>query len=139
MISRSFPAGGDGGGAETPDATTSTKGKARLLGGTAEAPTVPWAAVTGAPSIPDSAGDIGAQPAGTYVAPGDLADVATSGSYDDLDDKPTIPAAYDDTSVLAALATKPSSDDVDTIVVLTQSAYDAIPEKDERTLYVVSE
>lgn len=33
------------------------------------------------------------QAADTAVQPGDLAEVATSGSYDDLSDKPTIPAA----------------------------------------------
>ena len=34
-----------------------------------------------------------------YVESDDLADVATTGSYDDLTDKPTIPAAYDDTTL----------------------------------------
>lgn len=70
-----------------------------------------------------SASDVGALPSNTHI-PADqvqsnwnetntsskayiqnkptLADVATSGSYNDLQDKPTIPAAYDDT----ALATR---------------------------------
>lgn len=51
-----------------PDATGLTKGVARLLGGTADAPTVPWTAITGRPAIPSVPGDIGAQPAGTYVS-----------------------------------------------------------------------
>ncbi len=34
-----------------------------------------------------------------YVESDDLADVATTGSYNDLTDKPTIPAAYDDTTL----------------------------------------
>lgn len=50
-----------------PDASTTVKGIARILGGTADAPTVPWSAVTGAPAIPDSPDDIGAQPAGSYA------------------------------------------------------------------------
>lgn len=37
--------------AATPDATTSVKGKAVLLGGTADAPTVPWASLTGVPAL----------------------------------------------------------------------------------------
>lgn len=61
--------------------------------------------LSGTPSIPEVPQDIGAQPAGSYatgaqgaladtaVQPGDLADVATTGSYDDLTGKPTIPAA----------------------------------------------
>lgn len=40
----------------------------------------------------------------TAVQPGDLADVATSGDYDDLSNKPTIPEAYDDTAIKNRLA-----------------------------------
>ena len=42
---------------------------------------------------------------GTAVEPGDLADVATSGSYNDLTNKPTIPPAYDDTALAARVTT----------------------------------
>ncbi|WP_130291583.1 glycosyl hydrolase family 28-related protein [Pseudonocardia sediminis] len=38
--------------AATPDATTSVKGRSRILGGTADAPTVPWGSVTSKPTIP---------------------------------------------------------------------------------------
>lgn len=70
------------------DATTSTKGKARILGGTADAPTVPYASVTDKPT---------------------LAAVATSGSATDLTTG-TIPDARipatiaRDTEVAAAVA-----------------------------------
>lgn len=57
---------------DPPDATGLTKGVARLLGGTADAPSVPWSAVTGRPAIPAVPGDIGAQPAGSYATSGDL-------------------------------------------------------------------
>src|SRR5207244_2541723 len=43
---------GGSAGVAASDATTSTKGVARLLGGTADNPTVPWSAVTGTPTIP---------------------------------------------------------------------------------------
>lgn len=36
------------------DATTTTKGIARILGGTADAPSVPWTAITGAPTVVDA-------------------------------------------------------------------------------------
>lgn len=49
-----------------------------------------------AASIPTTAADIGAQPAGSYVAPTDLAAVATSGAYPDLTGKPTIPTTAAD-------------------------------------------
>ena len=39
-----------------------------------------------------------------YVQPGDLAAVATTGSYDDLTDKPTIPPAYDDSALEARVS-----------------------------------
>lgn len=44
-------AGTGGGTATVVDATTSVKGVARLLGGTADNPTVPWTSVTGAPAV----------------------------------------------------------------------------------------
>lgn len=40
-----------GAGGTVPDATTTTKGKTRLMGGTADAPTVPWGSVTGVPDL----------------------------------------------------------------------------------------
>lgn len=42
----------EGGGATVVDATTSTKGIVRILGGTADDPTVPWGSLTGVPAIP---------------------------------------------------------------------------------------
>lgn len=39
--------------------------------------------------------------------------------------------------VLAALAAKPDSADIDTILVITQNDYDALVVPDVRTLYVV--
>lgn len=48
-----------------------------------------------APAVSLSAGaQASLAKADTAVQPGDLADVATSGSYNDLDDKPTIPAQF---------------------------------------------
>jgi hypothetical protein len=52
-----------GGGGSASDATTNTKGVARILGGSADAPTVPWTSVTSKPTIPAVPGDIGAQAA----------------------------------------------------------------------------
>lgn len=43
----------------------------------------------------------GASKGATAIQQADLSDVATSGSYNDLADKPTIPAAYDDTALAA--------------------------------------
>lgn len=43
----------------------------------------------------------GAALGATAIQQADLAAVATSGSYNDLTDKPTIPAAYDDTALAA--------------------------------------
>lgn len=43
----------------------------------------------------------GASKGATAIQQADLAAVATSGSYNDLADKPTIPAAYDDTALAA--------------------------------------
>lgn len=43
----------------------------------------------------------GAAAGATAVQQADLANVATSGSYNDLTDKPAIPAAYDDTALAA--------------------------------------
>lgn len=85
------------GGAPVPDdATVFTKGVARLLGGTADAPTVPWASVTGKPSIPTAPGDIGAQPAGSYATSAALA----AGLADKLDSSalPTALATKADTA-----------------------------------------
>ncbi len=82
------------GGTAVPDATGTTKGLVRLagdLGGTADAPTVPGLAAkyvkpgTGIPvtdltaAVQTSLGK-----ADTAVQPGQLAEVATSGTYDDL-------------------------------------------------------
>jgi lysophospholipase L1-like esterase len=39
-----------GGGGSVPDATTGVKGRAVILGGTADNPTVPWSAITGIPA-----------------------------------------------------------------------------------------
>jgi hypothetical protein len=46
----------------------------------------------GAPFIPNSPDDIGAQPAGSYATTASLATVATTGAYTDLTGKPTIPS-----------------------------------------------
>lgn len=45
----------------------------------------------------------GASKGATAIQQADLAAVATSGSYNDLADKPTIPAAYDDTALAARI------------------------------------
>lgn len=55
----------------------------------------------------------GAQAGSTAVQPGDLATVATTGSYDDLSDKPTIPAAqvnsdWNSVSGVSQILNKPS-------------------------------
>lgn len=58
----------------------------------------------------------GAQAGSTAVQPGDLAEVATTGSYDDLTNKPTIPAAQvqsdwseSDSSAVSYIQNKPSN------------------------------
>lgn len=63
-----------------------TTGKAQLL----NKPTLGSAATA---STSDFATAVQGGKADSAVQPGDLADVATSGSYNDLDNKPTIPAA----------------------------------------------
>ena len=61
----------------------------------------------------------------------DLATVATSGSYTDLDDKPTIP------TVPSNIVTGTSSSY--TIWVGTQAQYEAISTKDATTIYLITE
>lgn len=75
------------GEATLPDATALTKGVSRLLGGTADAPSVPWSVITGKPLIPTVPGDIGAQPAGSYVSLTTLTDgLATKANASHLHD-----------------------------------------------------
>jgi hypothetical protein len=61
----------------------------------------------------------------------DLAAVATSGSYTDLDDKPTIPV------VPSNLVT--GSSQSYTIWSGTQAQYDALATKDSSTIYLIKE
>lgn len=71
----------------------------------------------------------GAQAGSTAVQPGDLATVATTGSYDDLVDKPTIPAAqvnsdWDATSGVTAILNRPNL-----AAVATTGDYDDLSNK----------
>jgi len=77
-----------------------------------------------------------------------LATVATSGSYADLSNKPTIPAAqvqsdWNATSGVAAIANKPDLSDilrgvgVANVVRITQAAYEALDPPDEETFYIL--
>lgn len=54
-----------------------------------------------------------------FVKATDLATVATSGSYEDLEDKPAIPAAYDDTSLAGRVTAAEEA-----IATLEQGGYD---------------
>ena len=54
-----------------------------------------YADLSGKPTIPATAADVGA------VAPGDLAEVATTGDYNDLSNLPTIPDSADDIGAAA--------------------------------------
>lgn len=66
----------------TPDATTSTKGKAVLLGGTADAPTVPYTSVTGAPTSLPPSGGAGGVLSGSFPNPGFAVDMASQAELD---------------------------------------------------------
>ena len=62
----------------------------------------------------------GAAAGATAVQPGDLSEVATTGSYDDLSDKPTIPAAqvnsdWNATSGVAQIINKPTIPTITTV------------------------
>lgn len=83
-------------GVSLADATTGSKGKARLMGGTADAPTVPTTSITG------------------------LSTVATTGVYNDLTGKPTIP------STPGAVGAQPVDTDLTAIAALDASTSGAI-------------
>lgn len=66
-----------------------------------------------------------------------LATVATSGSYNDLTDQPTIPESYDDTALAARVTALEAGDHVE----LTQAQYDALTteEKNNGKVYFVTD
>lgn len=167
---------GEGGGSVV-DATTSTKGIARILGGSADEPTVPWASLTGVPAIPgteevqDAAASLLTSGIHTGVtvdyvdAAGrvDLTVTAQGGStgYATVQDegasrtqRQTINfvgsgvAVTDDAANSRTVVTVPvgqteldakvDSTTIDTMVTITQAAYDALGTKDSRTLYVIT-
>lgn len=67
-------------------------GKADLSTLSAVATSGSYSDLTGQPPIPATPGDVGAQPAGSYVLTSALSAVATSGAYADLTGRPTIPS-----------------------------------------------
>lgn len=76
-----------------------------------------------------------------YAKTADLATVATSGSYNDLSNKPSIPAAqvqsdWNATSGMGVILNKPT---IPTFWTGTQAQYDAIANKDANTFYCIYE
>lgn len=69
--------------------------------------------------------------ADSATQPGDLATVATSGSYTDLSNQPAIPDSADDIGAVAGTG-------ITDIVALTQTSYDGLGVKDPSTLYVIT-
>ncbi len=97
-------------------------------------------------SIPQNVSDL--QDSNDYVKGSDLATVATSGSYDDLNDKPTIPENISDlnndsnfveSSDLATVATSGSYNDLedkpDLAAVATSGSYDDLNDKPDLSGY----
>lgn len=84
-----------------------------------------------------STGDFATAAQGSLAAsatqPGDLAAVATSGDYDDLSDKPTIPSDASDVGAVANVK------DATGLWHGTESEYAAIISPDANTIYVVVE
>lgn len=86
--------------------------------------------LTGAPTIPATAADVGAEPAGTTAAlDASLAPVAKSGAYSDLTAKPTIPTtaadvnALPDTTTAADIGAQPAATlDADTAARVNDDA-----------------
>ena len=76
-------------------------------------------ALENAPSTAPTWNDVTGKP--------DFANVATSGSYNDLGDKPTIPEAYDDTEVRNLIAAKANSADL--APVATSGSYNDLGDK----------
>lgn len=87
---------GSGGSGTVPDATTTVKGKQVLLGGTADAPTVPYGKVTGAPTSLPPSGGAGGVLSGNYPNPAFAVDMATQAELD------AVSSAKADTSALTA-------------------------------------
>lgn len=91
---------------------------------------------------------------GTAVQPGDLATVATSGSYNDLTNKPAIPTVPVDSvngqtgvvvldaSDVGAVPSDPTgvtgADSITNMMSLTQAEYDAIGTPNATTLYIIT-
>ena len=81
----------------------------------------------------------GASAGATAVQPGDLATVATTGSYDDLSDKPSIPAAqvnsdWNASSGVAAILNKPTLS-----AVATTGDYDDLTDKPDLSAYATTQ
>ena len=68
----------------------------------------------------------------------DLATVATSGSYNDLSNTPTIPTVPANVSAFTNDAGYVESTAVTQIVSISQTAYDALATKDSTTLYLIT-
>lgn len=105
--------------------------------------------LTGAPTIPSTAGDVGAATAAqgaladSATQPGDLAAVATSGAYSALTGAPTIPSTPAEvgaaTAAQGALAdTAVQGSGIDTVQAITQAAFDALTTPNPTTLYVIT-